>query len=107
MTTYNSRSFTQSKALTGKSSAIATLMTHILASYPLMMYTPNSSPPFIRPYSLSQHPHTQSHGFESLTTCASLMQMLSSRAPGGRKLFWKNVGLECERLQVELVAFDK
>ena len=76
-------------------------MTHILTSFPKMMYSPGSLPPYIHPYSLGNNLQNSEEGFESLTTCVTLMQMLSSGALGSRKLFWKNVRLECERLQVE------
>lgn len=102
MPNYHLRSFGQSKSITVRTSLSATLMTHILTSFSKMMYSPGSLPPFIHPYSLGNNLHNPNDGFESLTTCAALMQMLSSGAPGGRKLFWKNVRLECERLQIEV-----
>lgn len=102
MPTYHLRSFAQSKSITGRTSPSATLMTHMLTSFPRAMYSPGSLPPFIHPYSLGNNAHNPNEGFESLTTCVTLMQMVSGAAPGSRKLFWKNVRLECERLQVEV-----
>jgi hypothetical protein len=102
MPDYHLRSFGQSQSITTRTSPSATLMTHILTSFPKMMYSPGSLPPFIHPYSLGNNSHNSEEGFESLVTCATLMQMLSSGAPGTRRLFWKNVRLECERLQIEV-----
>jgi hypothetical protein len=99
MPTFYLRSFAQSKSVTGRSSATATLMTRMLTSYPRIMYRPGSLPPFIHPHSLGHNTHNPN---ESLTTCVTLTQMVSSGATGSRKLFWKNVRLECERLQVEV-----
>lgn len=96
------RSFGQSKSVTARTSPSAILMTHILTSFPRTMYSPGSLPPFIHPYSLRNNLQNPEEGFESLTTCVTLMQMVSSGASGSRKLFWKNVRLECERLQVEV-----
>ena len=101
MPSYTLRSFARSRAA-ARFSPTATLMTHILTSYPRMMYTPSSLPPFIHPYSMKQSSHNHSSAFESLSTCVSLTQMASSQALGARKLFWKNVRLECERLQCEV-----
>jgi hypothetical protein len=101
MPTYHLRAFARNRAA-AKSSATATLLTHILTSYPRMLCTPTSLPPFVHHYSLHQTLHSQTSAFESLTTCVSLMQIASSRAPGSRKLLWKNIKLECERLQFEV-----
>lgn len=99
--TYHLRGFARNRA-SANSSATATLMTHILTSYPRMLCTPTSLPPFVHQHSLHQSLYSQTSAFESLTTCVTLMQMASSPAPGSRKLFWKNVRLECERLQFEV-----
>ena len=44
---------------------------------------------------------------EPLTNCMSLVHMLSSRIHGSRKLFWKNVRMECERLHAEHLRLNK
>jgi hypothetical protein len=74
----------------------ASLMFHALKSFPRMMLRHDTFPPFI-------HPHLISFDFEDndmelITNCISLMHMISGRAPGSRKLFWKYVRLECERI---------
>lgn len=102
MPDYHLRSFGQSKSVTARTLPSATLMTHILTYFPRMMYSTGSLPPFIHPYSLGTNVHNPREGFESLTTCVNLMQMISSGAPGSCKLFWKNVRFECERFQAEV-----
>ncbi|KAJ9607678.1 hypothetical protein H2200_007756 [Cladophialophora chaetospira] len=83
---------------------IANLMLHTLKSYPIMMMR-NALPPFI-------HPHVVSSDFgnihmEPLINCISLVNMISAGVRGSRKLFWKNVRLECERLCGELLSLSK
>ena len=102
MPTFHLRSFAQSKSMIGRTSPSARLMSHMLTSLPKTMYSAGSLPPFIHPYSLGSNPHKPVDGFESLTTCVMLMQMISSGTTGSRKLFWKIVRVECERLQVEV-----
>lgn len=103
MPAYSMRSFTQNPALkSGTQGATAMLMYRILTSYPMMMRGPESLPPFIHPSFLSHDETSENTSFESLTTCMSLMQMVSTHAPGSRRLLWKNVRLECERLHEEV-----
>ncbi|KAI0111123.1 hypothetical protein GGR51DRAFT_508952 [Nemania sp. FL0031] len=78
---------------------ISNLILHTLKSYPLMIPHYNTLPPFIHPITVAsdvEDPH-----MEPLTNCLSLTHMIKSRAQGSRKLFWKNVRLECERLSNE------
>lgn len=73
----------------------ASLIFHTLKSYPRMMLRPNTLPPFIHPrllYSDFGNDH-----MEPLTNCVNLVHMIGIGAQGSRKLFWKNVRLECER----------
>lgn len=42
---------------------------------------------------------------ESLINCISLVHMINSGVQGNRKLFWKNVRLECERMYAEVSLF--
>jgi len=101
MPTYEMRCFTRRPTLKGAAHATATMMTHILTSYPPMMRNPASPPPFIHPSSMVRAADNhQSH--ESLATCASLMGLLGSGSEANRKLVWKNVRLECERLHAEV-----
>ena len=75
---------------------IANLILHTLKSYPLMMLRHNALPPFVHPRLLSSD--VENNQMEPLSNCISLVHMISSGVQGSRKLFWKNVGLECERL---------
>jgi hypothetical protein len=93
------RSFIQRPAIQGGALTTSMLMVRILVSYPMMLRDTNSPPPFIHPFSLSGDENTST---ESLTTCANLMQMVGNGGHGSRNLLWKNVRLECERLQVQV-----
>ncbi|PVH83207.1 hypothetical protein DL98DRAFT_547575 [Cadophora sp. DSE1049] len=83
---------------------IANLLFYNLKSFPLMMSRHGTLPPFIHPRMISSDVG-YSH-FEPLTNCISLVHMISSRIQGSRKLFWKNVRLECERLCAEHRELD-
>ncbi|TVY37446.1 hypothetical protein LOCC1_G006780, partial [Lachnellula occidentalis] len=90
------RSFIQKPRLTTGAQNIANLILHTLKSYPLMMLRYNTLPPFIHPrliYSDVENDH-----MEPLSNCISLVHMISSGVKGSRKLFWKNVRLECEHM---------
>jgi hypothetical protein len=76
------------------------LILHTLKSYPLMMLRHNTLPPFIHPYPIFFD--VENSHMEPLRNCISLVHMISSRVQGSRKLFWRNVRLECERLLEEV-----
>lgn len=76
------------------------LIMHALKSYLRMMQHDNTLPPFIHPGLESSS--AGSGRMEPMANCMSLMHMLNSEIQGSRKLFWKNVRLECERLLVEV-----
>lgn len=71
----------------------ATLVLHTLKSYVLSMLRHNSLPPFI-------HPSLVSAEFlmEPLMNCINLVHMIGGEMKGSRKLFWRNVRMECERM---------
>ena len=98
--TPNIRSLIQRPKIGTGSQRIANLILHTLKSYPLMMLRYNTLPPFIHPGLISSN--VEDHHMEPLTNCISLMQMISGGVQGSRKLFWKNVRLECERLCEEV-----
>ncbi|KAJ5888245.1 hypothetical protein N7495_008286 [Penicillium taxi] len=77
---------------------IAKLILHNLKSYPLMMMRHETLRPFI-------HRHLSTS--EPLSNCLSLVHMISGGFQSGRKLFWKNVELECERLVAEHLKLNK
>jgi hypothetical protein len=96
MPTYSLRSFGQNPALKGGSLTTAMLMIRVLSAYPTMMQNPEALPPFIHFTSLYDH------AAQPLMTCMSLMQMVSTGGQGSRRLLWKNVRMECERMQIEV-----
>lgn len=78
----------------------AKLILHTLKSYPLMMLRHNTLPPFIHRYPISFD--VENGHMEPLSNCISLVHMISNRVQGSRKLFWRNVRLECERFLEEV-----
>ncbi|KAL8861960.1 MAG: hypothetical protein Q9178_001830 [Gyalolechia marmorata] len=92
--TYSVRSFDHRAQLNTGAQRISDLILHTLKSYPMMMLRDNSLPPFIHPYLVSDD--IENNGMEPLTNCINLVHMLSNRYHGSRKLFWKNVRMECE-----------
>jgi hypothetical protein len=78
---------------------IANLIFSTLKSLPLMMMRHNALPPFKHPRCDSSP--TLKAQMESWANCTSLIRMISTGVRESRKLFWKNVRMECERLQEE------
>ncbi|KAK3686798.1 hypothetical protein LTR37_019431 [Vermiconidia calcicola] len=64
------------------------------------MLQQNDLPPFIHPSLVSSDPGN--HDMEPLTNCMSLILMIRGGVRGNRKLFWRNVRQDCERLCAEL-----
>jgi hypothetical protein len=79
---------------------IANLILHNLKSYPLMIMRQDALPPFIH-QRLTTSDAGNTH-MEPLANCLNLVRMISGGAPSSRKLFWKNVGFECERWVAEV-----
>ncbi len=99
------RSFNRRSNIKTGAQMIANLILHTLKSYPLMILRHNCLPPFVHPSMIT--PHAENDDMEPLTNCLSLVHMLSSRFRGSRKLFWKNVHLECEWLCAEHLRLNK
>jgi hypothetical protein len=78
----------------------ANLILYTLKSYPRMLLRPNTLPPFIHPHLISSN--GEDSDMELLTNCMSLVHMISNGVQGNRKLFWKNVRMECERMHAEV-----
>ncbi|KAJ5776438.1 uncharacterized protein N7511_001449 [Penicillium nucicola] len=78
------------------------LIQQTLKSYLLTMMRHNALPPFIHS-SLTK----DSLELEALDNCITLVHMISSGTRGSRKLFWKNVKIECERLHSEAWNLSK
>ncbi|KAL9091287.1 MAG: hypothetical protein Q9165_004921 [Trypethelium subeluteriae] len=89
----------RSRTQTGAQRIVA-LIYHTLKSYPLMMLRHNALPPFIHPRLISSS--VDNDYMEPLTNCISLVHMIGSGVQGSRKLFWRNVRLECERFCEEV-----
>lgn len=98
--TYTHRSLIQRPKIKRGEQRIANLILHTLKSYPLMMLRQNTFPPFIHPRLISSD--VENNHMEPLTNCISLVYMISSGVQENRKLFWKNVRMECERLSEEV-----
>ncbi|KAH8701693.1 hypothetical protein BGW36DRAFT_371332 [Talaromyces proteolyticus] len=99
------RSLNQRPKIKTGTQQIAKLILHTLKSYPLMMLRDDSLPPYIHPNLISSN--TENNQMEPLTNCISLVHMISSKAQGSRKLFWRNVRVECERLYQEYLKWSK
>lgn len=99
--TYTPRSLIHRPKIKPETGRIANLMFHTLKSYPQMMLRPDTLPPFIHPAWVSDGVIDNDH-LEPLNNCISLVHMVSSRVRGSRKLFWRNVRMECERLCEEV-----
>jgi hypothetical protein len=79
----------------------ANLMFHTLKSYPLMLLRRNTFPPFIHPSAISFE-YVENSSLNPLANCINLVHMIGSWVQGSRKLFWKNVGMECQRICEEV-----
>lgn len=100
--TYAFRSMLMRPNLKTGTQRITNLILHTLKSYPLMMLRDNILPPFIHPRFTSHE--SENNNMEPLTNCIALMHMISSGIQGSRKLFWKNVRMECERILNEVCS---
>lgn len=94
--TYHLRSFNHRTRMNTGAQRTSNLILHTLKSYPMMLRRDNTLPPFVHPHLVSNE--VQNNDMEPLTNCINLVHMLSSRFHGTRKLFWKNVRMECESL---------
>lgn len=100
MPTSTIRSFNQRPRLKSSTQRTANLILHTLKSYPLMMLQDNSLPPFIN--AQLAYSDKWSKDMEPLNNCMNLIHMLNGRINGSRKLFWRNVRMECERWCAEV-----
>ena len=98
--TYTLRSLKMKTNIRGGAQVTANLMVRIVHSYPKMMLHHDSLPPFIHPQWATTA--SENHRLEPLANCVSLVRMVGSGMTGSRKLFWRNVKTECERLRGEV-----
>ncbi|PYI36226.1 hypothetical protein BP00DRAFT_472413 [Aspergillus indologenus CBS 114.80] len=101
----NIRSLLQRPRLDVGAQRTANLILHTLRSYPKMMLRDNLLPPFIHPHLIRLG--AKDDDTEPLTNCISLVHMTTGPVKGNRKLFWKNVHWECERLYAEHTKLNK
>jgi hypothetical protein len=79
----------------------ANLILHTLKSYPLMIMRHKTMPPFIHPGFVASN--ADSDDLEPLNNCISLLHMYGSGVDGSKKLFWRNVRVECERINQKVL----
>lgn len=79
---------------------ITNLIMQVLKSYPLMMLRHNTLPPFIHPQVKS--PNFENSNIEPLDNCINLVGMVGLGGRGSRRLFWRNVRVECERFLADV-----
>lgn len=95
--TFTVRSLNQRPRLEAGTRRTTSLILSTLKSYAVMMLHDGSLPPFIHPHSFSSQ--TDNDNMEPLDNCKSLIRMISEGHPRSRKLFWRNVQMECEKLR--------
>jgi len=91
----NVRSMIQRPKMHHGAERAASLIFYTLKSYPPMLQQ-NDLPPFIHPSYVSFM--DEGTTIEPLENCIALMHMMANRVKGSRKLFWRNVRTECERI---------
>lgn len=94
--TYDVRSFNPRARSSTGTHRTSNLILHTLKSYPMMILRDQTLPPFIHPHLVSNE--VEYKDMEPLSNCVNLIHMLSSGFSGSRKLFWKNVRMDCESL---------
>ena len=94
------RSFAQRPKAQSGVQHTANMILSTLKSYSLMMIRHDTLPPFVHPHYMD---HDSKYGqLEPLANCVSLVRIISGGFQAGRKLFWKNVRSECDRIREEV-----
>ncbi|KAB5585032.1 hypothetical protein GE09DRAFT_1069144 [Coniochaeta sp. 2T2.1] len=101
----NMRSFVHRPRQKTEGMGIANIILQTLKSYPVMLSLGGTLPPFIHSHVRSWDSNVAS--IEPLEDCIGMMQMANTNVSGGRKLFWKVVRMECERLCEEILGLNK
>lgn len=91
----NVRSMVQRPKMHQGAERAASLIFYTMKSYPLMLRQ-NTLPPFIHPSYVSFT--DEGATTEPLENCIALILMMANGVKGSRKLFWRNVRIECERI---------
>lgn len=104
MPTLLTRSFVRRTMADPGSQRTADLMLHTLRSQLFEMLHDGALPSFVHVTLKAEH--ATNDETEALTNCISLVHMISSRK-GSRKLFWKNVRMECDRVCAECQTLSR
>jgi hypothetical protein len=91
----NVRSMMQRPNMRPGADRTANLLFYTLKSYPLMLRQ-STLPPFIHPSCVSFTDEGTTN--EPLENCIALIHMMANGIQGSRRLFWRNVKQECERM---------
>jgi hypothetical protein len=96
--------FTGASVYEGRARVTAAMMKRILTAYPTMMRNRGPPPPFIHSSFFTNEMTTYRKPLEALATCEGLMQLLNSSDgnDASRRLVWKNIRMECERVHVNV-----
>jgi hypothetical protein len=96
--------FTRTTAYKESARVTAIMMRRMLTAYPMMLRNRGPPPPFIHASMLTDNMTAYQKPLESLANCESLMQLLGSGNGNyaSKRLVWKNISLECERVHVEV-----
>lgn len=96
--------FTSTTAYKGSARVTAMMMKRILTAYPMMLRNRGPPPPFIHASMPIDNVTAYYRPPESLANCESLMRLLGSGDgnDASKRLVWKNIRLECERVHVEV-----
>jgi hypothetical protein len=103
--TLNLRALCTRPKLNPAAQVTANHMTRILHSYPRMLLSYNTPPPFIHPQWISAS-STEAY-LEPLANCMSLLGMLRVSIKKNSSLFWRNVRMECDRLSSSYETLDE
>lgn len=93
------RSLIQRPKLQANTQRTADLIFATLKSYPLILRQ-NALPPFIHPSLVDSE--AENLAMEPLINAINLSRMVSAGIQGSRKLFWRNVKVECERFSAQV-----
>ncbi|KAL7902931.1 hypothetical protein HDV64DRAFT_284772 [Trichoderma sp. TUCIM 5745] len=83
------------------------LASQILRSYPFMILRKAALPPFINPLQVSWAETGEGPRQQSLLRCMSLVSLFKVRTDSSKKLVWKWIRLEQEKILLKHVDFDK
>ncbi|KAL6909269.1 hypothetical protein GGI43DRAFT_394978 [Trichoderma evansii] len=86
---------------------LVSLALQILRSFPFMMLRKAALPPFIHPLQISWAETGVGPRQQSLLTCMGLVSLFKTRTDSSKKLVWKLIKLEQEKILSKHSEFDK